>query len=52
VDRGRFGTRALQAIGTANNSKLVLMSLEAGGITGSVAGITELVKEVSAGIAH
>lgn len=35
---------ALQEIGKADNSKLVLMPLEAGGITGAVAGITELVR--------
>ncbi|WP_322995843.1 SPFH domain-containing protein [Castellaniella sp.] len=33
---------ALKEIGTANNSKLVLMPLEASGITGAVAGISEL----------
>lgn len=35
---------ALQEIGKADSSKLVLMPLEAGGITGAVAGITELVR--------
>jgi regulator of protease activity HflC (stomatin/prohibitin superfamily) len=38
---------ALQHIGTAPNSKLVLMPLEASGLTGSVAGITELVRKLS-----
>ena len=37
---------ALEAIGTAQNSKLVLMPLEASGVIGSLAGISELVKEV------
>lgn len=35
---------ALQQIGQAENSKLVLMPLEASGITGAVAGISELLK--------
>jgi regulator of protease activity HflC (stomatin/prohibitin superfamily) len=35
---------ALQEIGKADNSKLVLMPLEASGITGAVAGISELVR--------
>jgi len=38
---------ALQQIGTSNSSKLVLMPLEAGGITGAVAGIAELVRQTS-----
>lgn len=35
---------ALQSIGQGDNSKLVLMPLEAGGITGAVAGIAEVLK--------
>lgn len=35
---------ALQQIGQGDNSKLVLMPLEASGVTGAVAGITELLK--------
>lgn len=35
---------ALQQIGQGDNSKLVLMPLEAAGVTGAVAGITELLK--------
>jgi regulator of protease activity HflC (stomatin/prohibitin superfamily) len=38
---------ALKEIGAADNSKLVLMPLEAGGITGAVAGITELVRQAA-----
>jgi regulator of protease activity HflC (stomatin/prohibitin superfamily) len=37
---------ALKVIGSAPNQKLVLMPLEASGIIGSIAGITELAKEV------
>lgn len=36
---------ALQEIGKGDNTKLVLMPLEAGGITGAVAGIAELVSQ-------
>lgn len=35
---------ALQTIGGADNSKLVLMPLEAGGVTGAIAGVAELLK--------
>lgn len=38
-------TDALQKIGTANNSKVVLMPLEASSLMGSIAGISELFKE-------
>ncbi|MFP4272860.1 MAG: SPFH domain-containing protein, partial [Halothiobacillaceae bacterium] len=38
---------ALHTIGSAENSKLVLMPLEASGVTGAVAGITELVRQMS-----
>lgn len=38
---------ALQNIGSADNSKLVLMPLEASGVTGAVAGIGELLKNLS-----
>ncbi len=37
-------TEALQEIGRAGNSKVVLMPLEAGNLIGSVAGISELLK--------
>lgn len=39
---------ALQNIGQADNSKLVLMPLEAAGVTGAVAGITELLHKTAA----
>lgn len=39
---------ALQEIGQGDNSKLVLMPLEASGVTGAVAGITELLKNTQA----
>lgn len=39
---------ALQNIGQADNSKLVMMPLEASGITGAVAGVSELLKNVQA----
>lgn len=38
---------ALQSIGSAENSKLVMMPLEATGVTGAVAGIGELLKNLS-----
>lgn len=38
-------TDALQAIGSANNSKVVLMPLDATSIMGSIAGISELLNE-------
>ena len=38
-------TEALQAIGTAENQKLVLMPLEAGSLIGSLAGIAEVAKQ-------
>lgn len=37
---------ALQKIGTSDNSKLVLMPIEAAGVTGAVAGVSELLKQV------
>jgi len=37
---------ALGKIASANNQKLILMPLEAGGVIGSLAGITEIAKEV------
>ncbi|MGV6989798.1 SPFH domain-containing protein [Testudinibacter sp. P80/BLE/0925] len=37
-------TEALQQIGQADNSKVVLMPLEAGNLIGSIAGISELLK--------
>lgn len=37
-------TEAIKEIGSADNSKIVLMPLEAGNLIGSVAGITELLK--------
>lgn len=45
---GQKYVEALQAIGTSSNSKLVLMPLEASGVTGSIAGIGELVRAISA----
>lgn len=36
-------TKALENIGSANNSKLVLMPLEASNLIGSIAGITQVV---------
>lgn len=41
---------ALQQIGSADNSKLVLMPLEASGITGAVAGVAEVLKNVQTNI--
>ncbi|TGV08955.1 SPFH/Band 7/PHB domain protein [Alcaligenaceae bacterium 429] len=38
---------ALEKIGSADNSKLVMMPLEATGVTGAVAGIGELLKNLS-----
>ena len=38
-------TDALQKIGTANNSKVVMMPLDASSLLGSIGGITELLKE-------
>ena len=37
-------TEALKEIGCADNSKMVLMPLEAGNLMGSIAGIAELLK--------
>ena len=37
--------KALQAIGTAENQKVILMPLEASSVIGSIGGITELAKE-------
>ncbi|MGE4336133.1 MAG: SPFH domain-containing protein [Pigmentiphaga sp.] len=45
---GQQYVAALKEIGTAGNSKLVLMPLEAGGITGAVAGIAEMLKTTGA----
>ncbi len=39
---------ALNQIGTAPNSKLVLMPLEASGVAGAVAGVTELIRQTQA----
>lgn len=41
---GQKYVEALQAIGSSPNSKLVLMPLEAAGVTGAIAGIGELLK--------
>ena len=38
-------TEALQTIGSANNSKIVLMPMEAASLMGSIAGIAEITKE-------
>jgi regulator of protease activity HflC (stomatin/prohibitin superfamily) len=43
---GQKYVEALGQIGSSDNSKLVLMPLEAGGVTGAVAGIGELLKTV------
>lgn len=40
-------TEALTSIGTAPNSKLVMMPLDSSSIMGSIAGISELIKDVS-----
>lgn len=45
---GQKYVEALQAIGAADNSKLVLMPLEAAGVTGSIAGIGELLRSMAA----
>jgi regulator of protease activity HflC (stomatin/prohibitin superfamily) len=41
---GQKYVEALQTIGSSDNSKLVLMPLEAAGVTGAIAGVGELVK--------
>jgi regulator of protease activity HflC (stomatin/prohibitin superfamily) len=41
---GQKYVEALQTIGSSDNSKLVLMPLEAAGVTGAIAGIGELVR--------
>jgi hypothetical protein len=41
-------TDALQQIGAANNSKVVMMPLDASSLMGSIAGISELIKEALA----
>jgi membrane protein implicated in regulation of membrane protease activity len=41
---GQKYVEALQAIGASQNSKLVLMPLEAAGVTGAIAGIGELLR--------
>lgn len=38
-------TEALQQIGSANNSKVVMMPLDASSLMGAIAGINELVKD-------
>ncbi|MDI5298274.1 SPFH/Band 7/PHB domain protein, partial [Salmonella enterica subsp. enterica serovar Montevideo] len=38
-------TEALQQIGSANNSKVVMMPLDASSLMGAIAGISELVKD-------
>ena len=38
-------TDALKEIGSANNSKVVMMPLDASSLMGSIAGITELIKD-------
>jgi regulator of protease activity HflC (stomatin/prohibitin superfamily) len=44
---GQKYVEALQAIGASENSKLVLMPLEAAGVTGAIAGIGELLRTMS-----
>lgn len=39
--------KALGAIGASNNSKLVLMPLEASGVTGSIAGIAQVLQQAA-----
>lgn len=41
-------TEALRDIGSSQNSKVVLMPLEAANLIGSVTGIAELLKEIKA----
>jgi regulator of protease activity HflC (stomatin/prohibitin superfamily) len=41
---GQKYVEALQTIGSADNSRLVLMPLEAGGVTGAIAGVAELLR--------
>ena len=38
-------TEALKDIGSANNSKIVMMPMEAASLMGSIAGIAEITKE-------
>ena len=38
---------ALQGVATADNSKLIMMPLEAGGVIGSLAGMTELMGQIN-----
>lgn len=38
-------TEALQQIGSSNNSKVVMMPLDASSLMGSIAGISELIKD-------
>lgn len=45
---GQKYVEALQNIGASQNSKLVLMPLEAAGVTGAIAGVGELVKSFGA----
>jgi len=45
---GQKYVEALQTIGAAPNAKLVLMPLEAAGVTGAIAGVAELVRGASA----
>lgn len=45
---GQKYVEALQNIGASENSKLVLMPLEAAGVTGAIAGVGELVKSFGA----
>lgn len=44
---GQKYVEALSTIGAADNSKLVLMPLEAAGVTGAIAGVGELVKNLA-----
>lgn len=44
---GQKYVEALSTIGAADNSKLVLMPLEAAGVTGAIAGVGELVKSLA-----
>ena len=42
-------TEALQGIGASENSKVVMMPLDASSVMGSIAGISELLKDTKVG---
>lgn len=49
---GQKYVEALQAIGSSSNAKLVLMPLEAAGVTGAIAGVGELVRTMQGSAAQ